>query len=278
MEQVIGLIIFIAIVGIANALQRRVEQKRQEMQDQEPKTRVEDLPESTRRQIFGDLMGDIPMAKPKEALPKVAPRQAVPHRPWPGTAGEEDAPSLDNRTRSAEEVSTSLEQRDLDEELAPWEKQAMPWETTQEQAPARRPTAPVRRAAPPRRAPRQPQRAPVQTQRVLTPAEERRKTVESMRQALDESRRQRRGQAQCPGPQPQRRPVQPAAQPQVTSVSREMPQPPERVQQRPAAQQRAGMGFGAGRDPLQRLFCNLDNVRVGIIMHEIMSPPVSMRE
>lgn len=273
MEQVIGLIIFIAVVGIANALQRRVEQKRQEMQDEEPKTRVEDLPESTRRQIFGDLLGEIPMAKPKEAVPG-----AVPRRSWPGAPVEEDAPSLDDRMHSSKEATSSMGQRDLDEKLAPWEKQAMPWETAQEQAPTRRPVTPVRRAAPPRRVPAQPQRAPVQTQRALTPAEERRKAVASMRQALDETRRQRHGQAQRPEPQPQRRPVQPSVQPQAASVSTEVQQPPERVQQRPAAQKRAGMGVGAGRDPLHRLFCNLDNVRVGIIMHEIMSPPVSMRE
>jgi len=283
MDQLIGLVIFIIIVGVANALQRRVEQKRQEMQDQEPKTRMEDLPESTRRQIFGDLLDGVPMAKPKEAH-----RGASPVKRWPGTpvaeeapawderAARDDQPSLEDRARGGEDAASPMA-RSLEEELSPWEREKLPWETDQDQIPAR-PAAPARRPAPPRRIPVQPQRAPAQAQRMPTPAEERRKVVDSMRQALDDARRQRRGQAQRPGPaRPAQRPVQQAAAPQAASVSAS-PQEPDSVQRRTAGpQQRAGMGLGAGRDPLQRLFCNLDNVRVGIIMHEILSPPVSMR-
>ncbi len=281
MDQLIGLVIFIIIVGVANALQRRVEQKRQEMQDQEPKTRMEDLPESTRRQIFGDLLDGIPMAKPKET-----PRRAAPVKRWPGApvaeeapswderAARDDLPSLEDRARGGEEAAAPMA-RSLEEDLSPWEREKLPWETDQEQAPAR-PVAPARRPAPPRRIPVQPQRAPAQAQRMPTPAEERRKVVDSMRQALDDARRQRRGQAQRPGPaRPVQRPVQQAAVLQVVSGPAS-PQEPDSGR-RPAGSQRAGMGPGAGRDPLQRLFCNLDNVRVGIIMHEILSPPVSMR-
>ncbi len=283
MEQLIGLLVFVGIVIAGNAFQKFVERQKQAERDAEPRTRVEDLPEETKRQLFGDTMTP-PLAKPRgEGPPLAVPRRAAPPRrpvpvedegrvpPW-----ERPAPAVDeNRT-------TALESRDLDDEspdlearmpgAAPWEGAASerlaPWEQAETPAapqPPRNVPPVLRRPVPPRRMPGAPQGAPQGTPRM---GDLRRRAIETMQQMMEQARQLQ----EPPASRPPRRPPAPQCPAEAPAPKEAVP-PPQAARQQQAAPRR-----GPQVPSMHRLFGNLDNFRLGIVMHEVLGPPKSLRE
>lgn len=75
-------ILFLVVMGLISLAGRYAEQKKQKEREKQTKTRPEDLPERTRRMLYGDQ--GPPVAKPREGVPRTAPpppRQAQPAPP-----------------------------------------------------------------------------------------------------------------------------------------------------------------------------------------------------
>lgn len=99
MEDLIGFLIFAAIAGIG-ALSKYAESKKAERERQNrPVVKPEDLPEATRRMLYGESGvpprpgqrpgHDIPTARRKAAVPPSPPRPPMPPREGPRTAPAE---------------------------------------------------------------------------------------------------------------------------------------------------------------------------------------------
>lgn len=88
MEDIIGFLIFLIIVAIS-IISKTISQKKEISQENDlpvPPTILEDLPESTRRILFGDRETDIKVAKPKqpdelERKPSLYPEGEGPSKP-----------------------------------------------------------------------------------------------------------------------------------------------------------------------------------------------------
>ncbi len=211
MEELLGFLVFavIALVSFVGKLREQRKQS-QEAESERPKVRPMDLPEATRRMLYGDSM-EPPVAVPRgESSPE--PPVAVPRR---------EPPPL---------------------HTPPPRRTAAP----------ERPVPPVRTpAAPPRR---------IEAPPVLRP------TAADIQHEL--RRAIQRAFQQTPVRQAVRRP------PPVSEEERERPpvkapkpaQPPKRRR----AEERAA--------PLRRLLGDLNDVRRGIILQEILGPPKSLRD
>ena len=81
MEQVIIFLIFIGVAAAINAAKKFQEKQQQEHRDSEPKLSRDDLPEATRRMLYGDS-AEPQTAQPRSepGIPVAQPRQAVPPR------------------------------------------------------------------------------------------------------------------------------------------------------------------------------------------------------
>lgn len=87
MENVIGLVVFllIAVFSAISNSQKKKQDEEQQKKSQQRRTRPEDLPEATRRMLYGDA--DV---APREAIPREAqPRPAVPERQKPVPLSQE---------------------------------------------------------------------------------------------------------------------------------------------------------------------------------------------
>ncbi|MCC6144379.1 MAG: hypothetical protein IT368_11290 [Candidatus Hydrogenedentes bacterium] len=194
MENLIGFIIFliIAVISMIGKMQE-ARKEREEAQQNARRVRPEDLPEKTRRMLYGDDV-EIPQAQPRQGVPPPVPTQA-PVRPQPV--------------------------RDVMSE--PWEA-PRPVQDQRDVSPAQQPYIP-RETPPP-----VPQR-PVQMPRQTDPAEQARRMMEDMwRQAQRQFQQQMETQQPRPQQQPQatrqvRRKRRPEAQPQEGPAPAPQPRP-----------------------------------------------------
>lgn len=232
MESFLPFIIIVVITGLSllNKLQerKRVEAERQEAE--ENRSDYEDLPEATRRMVYGD--GGPPEARPQPAPPGV--RTARPAQP-----AQRPVPSeLDQMPEAFRRIVEALQP-----ELA---RQAPPKPVQ----PA--PAAPQRPPSPPLRPARQEARRAfpsleAQSRRPVQPIPPQRVQREQVQRPRPQATRPAK-------PRPQRRRPVPRPAP-VAARGRRRPPPPRGL----------------------RLFDDLQDVRRGIVLSEILGPPVSMR-
>ena len=139
MDEIIGFLLFIAVMGFSILSKRRADRKAAQDRETEPQkpATVEELPEPLRRMLFGDTEGEIIVAKPKEppqmrrayeesvtpapspvparqvaferpptaAQPARVPAQKtfVNTAPWPGSR-QQTRPAVQQRPRQAQQV------------------------------------------------------------------------------------------------------------------------------------------------------------------------------
>ncbi len=84
-------IAFLVVMGIVSLLGKYAEQKKQKEREKQATTRPEDLPERTRRMLYGDQ--GPPVAKRREDIPQAPPRTPAPQHEVPQTMREMRAPT-----------------------------------------------------------------------------------------------------------------------------------------------------------------------------------------
>jgi hypothetical protein len=192
---------------------------------------------------------------------------------------DQDArPSWDEQTAAADDTQpTALEDRDLDATPSSvWEKgledRHAPWEEEQQVAQPKRVTPPpLLRTQPQRRMPAMPTAKPSLGGLGQKAVQAMQQMVEQARQAQQQAqqRQQQQQQRQQRHAAPQRRQqaAKQAAAPQPDTQAPYVLEP---------APQAAPQARPAQKDMVQRMFCNLDNVRMGIVMREVLGPPKAL--
>lgn len=253
MDNFIGLLVFIVIMTVVSIARKIQEAKQEAARKQQPTLRREDLPAATRRQLYGDgpdLELDVPVAKPR--------RDAT------------AAPQAPQRPESVYERSPDWELQSRDEHAPPgWEKAAraeerrMPWEEAAQQqaAPERRAPIPV--------APQQRQKP--QPRQSMPPAAE-----DPLRQAR-EFMEQLMGRP-APQPEPVRTPRPKRTQKQA--AQRQTPQTVHHAAMptQATAKPRAAKETVRRSPAFHELIHDLDSVRRGIILLEVLGPPKSLQD
>lgn len=211
MEELLGFLIFAAIALVSLVGKLREQRKpSQETESEGPIARPEDLPEATRRMLFGDSM-EPPLAVPRGESPPEPP-VAVPRR-----------------------------------------------------EPPPRQTPPPRRAVAPER-PVPPLRAPAAPPRRIEPRPVLRPTAADVQREL--RRTMQRALQQTQVRQAVRRPP-PVFEEEHEGPPPEAPKPAQPTKRRRAEQRTA---------PLRGFLRDINDVRRGIILQEILGPPKSLRD
>jgi hypothetical protein len=238
MDDLLGLLIFaaIAVVGVVSKV---VEGRKAEQRKNRPIVKRDDLPEATKRMLYGDGAGPrtatprqdaphIPTAKPRGAVtqtvppPTPQPRQTAPQRrPVPQSAGQRQQAPQAQRETPARRMATSASK-------------------TASQVP--------------------------QTLR-----EARRQTHRSLQQAWNAAQRKQ------PPPTP---PQQQQEEEQPLRHAKQQARPQNRQEAVAQTKARARKNIAAApkrkKTSIQALFTNSHNVRLGVIMREILGPPKGM--
>lgn len=249
MDSVIGplFVILMLVISIAGKIQERKRAK--EEQQKAPRIHAEDLPPATRRAIYGS--SDVPVARAKDvALSERSSVLAELER-----AGKSGSAAMPERTPSVFEPRTAR--------------------------PA--PTRPMA-ARPPQTRPTPPR--PVQTSRMQRPpampqrgAPTLRERAQDIRAQIEKALQQAVEEALPPqAPPPVRRTAPRSAAPRRAVAS---PAPEERSVAQPRHEEAAPV-HGAGprghrRRSSRGLFANMNDVRRGIVMSEILGPPKALR-
>lgn len=209
MENLLGLIIFLVIAGISVVGKMRESRKlEEERRDRESMPPVE-LPEATRRMLYGDIGDDIPTARPRQTGEAPPPRPVVVARPAP-------APRQEPRRQEA----------------------TPPVVRPMRQEQPQRPAAPRPPVSVPAR------RIPVQT----APARQTAARRAEQESASDES------------------------------VWARMRAEERRLRQMAEANRQKAASIAATRRQSERLFGGAGNLRRGIILREVLGPPLALRE
>ncbi|MBI1947787.1 MAG: hypothetical protein HYZ00_13955 [Candidatus Hydrogenedentes bacterium] len=253
--ELLGFLFFLAIAAIGWLHKISEERKAEERRKGRKTTRPEDLPEATRRMLYGDTgeprSFEPPVAKPRQAGPPLAaPRTAVPRTATPRTTPPPPAtrpappmpppplrPTMARPPAAQEPEPVSLEEL-AGEEISPagWEHE-LPWEDS----------APVRPVPAPRRAPTALEQQQAHLQQALRQAQ-----LQAARR-----RQQAEAAAQAAGaPVPPQPALKPAPRPKATPA--QAPPSPMKIE-------------------LLQLFQDPRQIRRGIIFQEILAPPRGLR-
>jgi hypothetical protein len=166
MEQIIGLGIFVFVVMLisaANKFQQRVEDERRA---NEPKMPMENLPEATRRMMYGDTMAP-PTATPRPLAAPSRPAAPAGSSRWEGESGWERTERAERTEDPSMPWNAETTRGAGRDRSTPWDAEtrgtgrdrSTPWEQAETSAPmAQRPPLQPLRQAPSARAPQQQQR------------------------------------------------------------------------------------------------------------------------
>jgi len=109
MESMIFYVIIMGIIGALSWLRKRQEEKAHQKRLDEPGTSIEDMPEATRRQLYGDTAQPIREARPARPTAQTAPPPVIPTarpRQQQAPARRQAAPAQQAPARRQQQRST----------------------------------------------------------------------------------------------------------------------------------------------------------------------------
>ncbi len=255
MDSFFGFLVFVVIMTVVSLVRKIQEAKQEAARKEDASLRREKLPEATRRRLYGEGPGadtDIPVARPRTQAPAARPVAQGPE-------------SVYDRLPAWE-----LETRD-EHALAGWEKAAqedrrVPWEEAEERPV---PAASQRRAPiPVQQRPRPQQPAPPSEEDPLRQARELMEQIlgrsappQEPARPLRPQRERRRPAARKPQPPPA------APKPAQTQAAQARPEAPD-----------APRAARAKSHKFYDLISDMDSVRRGIILLEVLGPPKALQD
>ncbi len=254
MDSFFGFLVFVVIMAVVSIVRKMQEAKQEAARKEDTSLRREDLPEATRRRLYGEGPGgdmEVPVARPRTQAPVARPAAQEPESVY------ERSPAWE------------LEMRD-ENAAAGWEKSAqedrrVPWEEAEERPV---PAPPQRRAPiPVQQRPRLQQPAPPRAEDPL------RQAREVMEQILGRSAPPQEP-ARPLRPQRERRPAAQRPQPPASAPK---PAQTQAAQARPQAPVVPKAERAKSRE-FYDLITDMDSVRRGIVLLEVLGPPKALQD